>query len=269
MIRWSANLSMLFNEVSFLERLDAAAKAGFGAVEFLWPSGVDLNALAAAKQQAEVDVALFGIDPGDMPKGDRGFPNDPAKIKWWRERADAAFDLAKKLGTRRMNVLAGNEIEGLTRAQMIDCLCENLTWAIPRADANDVTLVVEPLNRIESPRYILGRTAEALQVIESLHSPRVQLQFDVYHTQRTEGNLVRLLQEHIRQIGHIQIADSPARAQPGTGEINWRFVLSELEKLGYAGYVGLEYKPSPTTLASLAWLPHDKRRACRTDDLSL
>jgi hydroxypyruvate isomerase len=269
MIRWCTNLTMLFREVPFLERFQAAAEAGFAAVEFSWPSGVDLDALVAAKEAARVEVALFNIDTGDVASGDRGFANDPAKRDWWRERTEVALVLARRLNAHRINALAGNEVLGLSRAEMLDCLCENLTWAIPKAAAAGVTLLLEPLNHFESPRYLLNRTIEAVEVIERLNSPQVKLQFDVYHAQRTEGNLTRLLQTYIERIGHIQIADSPDRHQPGTGEINWRFVLSQLEAYDYPGSVGLEYIPVPATLDSLAWLPFDKRRACSAHHLRL
>ena len=267
MLKWSANLTMLFKENPFLERFKAAAGAGFGAVEFMWPSGVDLKELLAAQVSSGVKVALFNVDSGDVPAGDRGFPNDPAKRGWWREQATIAFDLAGRLGCTRLNVQAGNEVLDLSRAAMLDCLCENLAWALDQT--RDITFFLEPLNRFEHPRYILGRTSEALEVIERLNHPCVQLQFDVYHTQRTEGNLVKLLQTHIAQIGHVQVADSPSRNQPGTGEINWKYLLGQLEALNYDGYIGLEYNPVPNTLASFGWLPADKRVLCSAANLNL
>ncbi len=272
MLNWSANLTMLFRELPFLERFDAAAAAGFAAVEFMWPTGVDLSALVARAARA-VQVALFNVDSGDVPAGDRGFPNDPAKREWWRARTLVAIELAHRLGhVTRLNVQAGNEVPGLSRAAMLDCLTENLAWALEQDPG--ITFLLEPLNRFEHPRYILGRTSEALEIIERLQHPRLKLQFDLYHTQRTEGNLVSLLRAHRTAIGHIQIADSPDRHQPGTGEIAWRFVLGEIEALGfegpgYQGFIGLEYIPLPDTLTSLQWLPADKRRACSVTDLAL
>jgi hydroxypyruvate isomerase len=231
----------------------------------MWPMDVDLDALVSARSASGVEVALFNVDSGDVPAGDRGFPNDLAKIDWWRSRVGVAIDLAGRLGCTRLNVQAGNDVPGLSRFAMLDCLCVNLAWALEQTQ--DITFFLEPLNRFEHPRYILGRTSEALEVIERVQSPRLQLQFDVYHTQRTEGNLVNLLQNHIAHIGHVQVADSPARNQPGTGEINWRFVFSQLETLNYDGYIGLEYIPAPNTLASFSWLPTGKRFSCSTGDL--
>jgi hydroxypyruvate isomerase len=268
-LRWSANLSLLFKEVPFLERFQSASAAGFGAVEFLWPAGVDLEALVDTKEAAGVDVALFNIDAGDIAKGERGFPNLPTHKRWWRERTELALDLAERLGAPRLNALAGNESSEFTKEQMRDCLLENLAWAIPKAQAAGVTLLLEPLNRFENPPYMLRSIDDTVSILTRLNSPQVKLQFDIYHTQRNEGNLVRLLQMHADRIGHIQIADSPERHQPGTGEINWRYVLGQLEACEYHGYVGLEYNPHPTTLDSLAWLPAAGRRACTAQDLTL
>ncbi len=270
MLTWSANLTLLFKELPFVERLAAAANAGFAAVEFMWPTGVNLDDLVAARAASGVQVALFNMDSGDIAAGDRGFPNDPSRRAWWHARLLDALELAQRLGgCARLNIQAGNEAPGLSRPASLDCLTENLAWALEQTAATDITFLLEPLNRFEHPRYLLSRTSEALEVLERLRHPRLKLQFDIYHTQRTEGNLVSLLRAHHDAIGHLQIADSPARHQPGTGEIAWRFVLGELEALGYTGFIGLEYIPLPDTLTSLQWLPADKRRACTTADLIL
>jgi hydroxypyruvate isomerase len=267
MLRWSVNLTMLFKEVPFVERLKAAATAGFGAVEFMWPSDINLDTLVAARIESGVDVALFNVDSGNVAAGERGFPNDPARKDWWRSRMAAAIELAGRLRCPRLNVQAGNNVVGVSEAEMLDCLCENLAWALEQTA--EITLFLEPLNRIEHPRYILDSTAEALKVIERLNHPRLKLQFDIYHTQRTEGNLVGLLQKHMAHIGHIQIADSPGRHQPGTGEINWKYVLGQVETLNYDGYIGLEYNPIHETLGSFAWLPLNQRNACEAQELNL
>ncbi|MBN1922972.1 MAG: TIM barrel protein [Anaerolineae bacterium] len=270
MLNWSANLTMLFKDLPFVERLHAAASAGFEAVEFMWPTSVNLDELVAARIASGVQVVLFNMDSGDVAAGERGFPNDPSRRAWWRARLMDALELAERLGgCSRLNIQAGNEAPGLSRRAMLECLTENLTWALDQTSSTGITFFLEPLNRFEHPHYILSRTSEALEVIERLQHPRLRLQFDLYHTQRTEGNLVNLLRAHHDTIGHIQIADSPARHQPGTGEIAWRFVLGELEALGYEGFIGLEYIPVPDTLASLQWLPADKRGACSTADLIL
>ena len=267
MLKWSANLTMLFKDLPFNDRIQAAGNAGFEAVEFMWPIGVDLDALVAATKASGVKVVLINVDSGDVPAGERGFPNDPSRREWWRERTRVAIDLAEQLGCSRLNVQAGNDVPGLARQAMLDCLCENLQWAL--GQTQEITFFLEPLNRFEHTRYILGRTSDALEIIERLNHPRLKLQFDVYHTQRTEGNLVKLIQTHFKHIGHIQIADSPKRNQPGTGEINFNYVLGQLEALNYDGFIGLEYIPEPDTLGSFGWLPKEKRTTCTTADLIL
>lgn len=267
MIRWSANLTLLFKEVPFLDRFGAAALAGFDTVEFLWPSGVDLNALVHAKEASDLTVVLFNVDAGDVPAGERGFPNDPARKAWWRERTLKALDLADRLGTRLINVLAGNQVVDRSRAEMIDCLCENLLWALEQHP--HITLLLEPLNPLQNQRYLLISLPEAMQVIDRLAHPRVKLQFDLYHVQRTQGDLVENLRQHLPYIAHIQAADAPGRNQPGTGEIHWPFVLGQLEGMGYGGYVGLEYNPLPDTLGSLTWLPQELRRDCMAVQMNL
>jgi len=267
LLRFSANSSMLFGEVPFLQRFDAAARAGFGAVEFLWPSGIDLDDLVTTKESACVDVALFNVDAGDMPKGDRGFPSDPSRRAWWRGRFDAALALAVRLDCNRLNVLAGNAIDGMKREVQIGCLVDNLRWAVPRAEQAGATLMLEALNRFEHPRYLFTRSDEVQAVMERIGSPTVKFQYDVYHMQRMEGNLIATLRRCVDSIGHIQIGDSPDRHEPGTGEINYACVLAEVERLGYKGYIGLEYNPSGSTDESLAWLPPDKRKTATTADL--
>jgi hydroxypyruvate isomerase len=258
---------MLFGEVPFVQRFDAAASAGFGAVEFLWPAGIDLDALVAAKEAAGVDVALFNVDAGDMLKGDRGFPSDPSRREWWRERFDVALALAARLGCPRLNVLAGNVIDGMNREEQIQCLVDNLRWAIPQAEPAGVTLMLEALNSFEHPRYLFTRTDEVLDVLERIGSRTVKFQYDVYHMQRMEGNIVATLRRCIDRIGHIQIADSPERHEPGSGEINHRYILAEIERLPYEGYIGLEYSPSRSTEESLHWLPYSRREIATAADL--
>ena len=268
MINWSVNLSMLFMELPFLYRFQAAADAGFSSVEFHWPSNIDIDSLVDAKQASGVEVVLLNIDAGDIQQGDRGFASHPERKSWWRARAETAIRLARRLNAKRINALAGIEVQDYSRETMRDCLCDNLTWAIPKAESLGISLMLEPLNRYEFPGYLITRTSEAIEIIDQLGSSSVQLQFDFYHTQRNEGNLIDLLGTHVKSIGHVQIADSPDRNQPGTGDINWLPVLKELETVGYAGFVGLEYTPIPNTIESLRWLPRSMREQCRADQLT-
>jgi len=269
MLRFSVNISMLFKEVDFLDRFERTARAGFDAVEFLWPSGVDLGELVQAKESASVKVALFNVDAGDMPAGDRGFLSDPTRRDWWRERFGVALELAGRLDCPRLNVLAGNAIAGIDREAQIDCLVDNLCWAIPQSERAGITLLLEALNLLEHPRYLFVHSAEVLAVLERIGSPTAQFQYDAYHMQRMEGNITATLRDCIERVGHIQVADSPDRHEPGTGEIDYRYVLAEIERLGYKGYIGLEYNPSGVSEDSFAWLPPDKRKSATAADLIL
>jgi len=269
MLRFSANLSMLWREVPFLERFQRAADAGFGAVEFLWPRGEGLDAVVRAKERAGLVVALHNMDAGDMPAGDRGYANDAARRDEWRAAFLQALELAERLGCTRLNCLVGNDLGTASRAAQLDVVRDNLAWALPHAEKVGVTLMLEALNTFESPRYLLACTADSLALIEKLNSPWIKLQYDVYHMQRMEGNLIPTIKANVARIGHVQIADPPGRHQPGSGEINWRNVLVALEEAGYDGYIGLEYVPLGTTEESLAWLPRERRRVSGVTDLNL
>lgn len=259
-MRFGANVSMLFKEAPFLERFGRAAEAGFSAVEFWWPAGEDLGEVEAAVKGADLDVALFNFDAGDMPAGERGLVSDPARRERFRENVPVALDLARRLGCRRMNVLVGHDKEGMSREERLDLARENVAFAADEAKAAGVTVLVEAVNTFENGPYLLHTTVQAVQFVRSVGRENVKIQHDLYHMQRMEGNLVANLRENIGWIGHVQVADSPGRGEPGTGEIHYPFVFGELERLGYDGYVGLEYNPTGgDTEGSLWWLPGELR----------
>jgi hydroxypyruvate isomerase len=259
-VRFSANISILFKEVPFLERFGRAAEAGFDAVEFWWPSGEDLGEVEKAVKEAGLTVALFNFDAGDMPGGDRGLVSDPERREQFRENVPVALELARLLGCRRMNVLLGHEIEGMSREEQLGLARENVGFAADEAHKVGIELVVEAVNTFENGPYLIYTTDEAVEFVESVGRGNLAIQHDFYHMQRMEGNLVAKLREHIDVIGHVQIADSPGRGEPGTGEIHYPYVLGALEELGYDGYVGLEYNPTTaSTEESLGWLPYELR----------
>jgi hydroxypyruvate isomerase len=261
-MRFSANVSILFKEAPFLERFGRAREAGFSAVEFWWPSGEDLAEVEGAVRDAGLTVALFNFDAGDMPSGERGLASDPDRTEQFRENVPVALDLARKLGCRRMNVLVGHEKEGMNREDQLALARENVASAADGAREAGVTVLVEAVNTFENGPYLLRTTGQAVEFAKSVGRENVKIQHDVYHMQRMEGNLVATLREHIGVIGHVQIADSPGRGEPGTGEIHYPFVLVELERLGYDGCVGLEYNPTTeTTEESFGWLPEESRGA--------
>jgi hydroxypyruvate isomerase len=259
-MKFTANLSILFKDVPFLGRFARARDAGFSAVEFWWPSGEDLDAVRAAVAEAGVEVALFNFDAGDMPAGDRGLLSDPDRFEQFRANVPVALDLAAGFGCRRLNALAGLERSAGEREAQLALARDNVAWAADQAAAIGADILIEAVNTFENGPYLLHTTAQAAEFVEGVARPNVKLQYDAYHMQRMEGNLVATLRERIGSIAHVQVADSPGRGEPGTGEINYRYVLGQLEELGYDGYVGLEYNPTtPTTEESLGWLPEQVR----------
>jgi hydroxypyruvate isomerase len=257
-MRFCANVSILFKEVPFLERFERAARAGFPAVEFWWPAGESLDAVEAAIAQAGLDVALFNFDAGDMPAGDRGLLSDldPARRRRFRDNVPVALALAERLGCRRLNALVGLERSPETRDEQLGHAAENVAWAADQAAPQGAEIMIEAVNTFENGPYLLPTTRAAAAFIGRVGRPNVRLQYDAYHMQRMEGNLVATITEHASVIGHIQVADSPGRGEPGTGEINYPFVLDAIERLGYDGWIGLEYNPTTaSTEESLGWLP--------------
>ena len=260
-MRFSINVSTLFKEVPFLERFARVPEAGFGTVEFWWPGTEveDLDEVAEAVKAAGVTVALMNFSAGDMAAGDRGLAGNPERADEFRENVPIAIELARSIGCRRMNVLLGHEAPGMDREEQLALARESVGFAADRAREAGIEVVVEAVNTFENGPYLLHTTAQAVEFVRSVGRGNLTIQHDLYHMQRMEGNLVANLREHIGVIGHVQIADSPGRGQPGTGEIHYPYVLAQLEDLGYSGYVGLEYNPVGTTEESFAWIPEEGR----------
>jgi hydroxypyruvate isomerase len=270
-MRFCANVSILFKEAPFLERFGRARNAGFSAVEFWWPSGEDLGEVEAAIGDAGLSVALFNFDAGDMPAGDRGLLSDPERQDRFRENVPVALELARRLGCGKLNALVGQEISGMSREEQLELARVNVAWAAGRAAEYGVEVLVEAVNTFENGPYLLYTTRDAAAFVRSVGAANVGLQYDFYHMQRMEGNLSVNVREHIEGIGHVQVADSPGRGEPGTGEIHYPYVLGVLEELGYDGYVGLEYNPTTErTEDSFAWIPERLRGGeVKVGDLNL
>lgn len=259
MVRYSANLTMLFNEVPFLERFERAAAAGFRAVEFLFAHNVDQDGVERELRRHGLELVLFDPDGGDFAAGDRGYLCDPRRRDHLVKTVEDAIATARRFGCRRLNVLAGNRVDGAGEAEMRRTVVENLKRVAPLARAAGVTLLIEALNTWESPRYFLDRSRLGFEIVQEVGEPNVRFQYDCYHMQRMEGQLIETMTKNLSWIGHVQIADVPERHEPGTGEINYPNVLRALERAGYVDYVGLEYRPSGKTEDSLVWLPREAR----------
>jgi hydroxypyruvate isomerase len=270
MLRFAANLSLLFREVPFLERFEAARREGFRFVEFWWPAGEDLREVAAAVRDAGVEVVALNFPAGDMAAGDRGLAGVPDRVAEFRALVPAALDFAEALGTRRMNALVGLRDPRWEEAAQWDLARETVRWTADRAAEAGVTVLIEAINPFENGPYLLSNTRAASEFVRAVDRPNVKLLYDVYHMQRTEGNLTATLREIIGEVGHIQVADSPDRGEPGTGEIRFAHLFRTLETLGYERFIGLEYRPAgPTTASGLGWLPEQARReGIRGSDLA-
>jgi hydroxypyruvate isomerase len=254
MPKFAANLSMLFTEHPFLERFARAKAAGFQAVEFLFPYEYESSAIAHELRRNELEQVLFNLPAGDFTAGDRGMANDPNRVEEFRAGVHQALGIAAELGCGRLNCLAGLRLAAVPEETQTATLIENLRYAADAAASAGVLQVVEPLNVFDAPGYFLPTPESGFAIVERAAHPNLMVQYDVYHAQRMSGNLAATIAARIYLIGHVQIADSPARNEPGTGEINYPFVLQALDDAGYDGWVSLEYRPRHTTEASLRWL---------------
>lgn len=254
MPRFSANLSMLFTESPLPERVERAAAAGFRGVEMLFPYSEDVDALAAALRATGSEQVLFNLPAGDFAKGERGYANDPGRRAEFREGVARALEIADRLGCRRLNCLVGLSLPDVEPAAQLETVAENLAWAADETAKAGVLQVVEPLNAFDAPGFLLTTPSQGFALVERVGHPNLKLQYDVYHAQRMEGNLAATIAARVDLIGHIQVADSPDRHQPGTGEIHWPFVFAAIDASGYDGWVSAEYKPLGRTEDTLAWM---------------
>lgn len=254
MLRFSANISFLFAERPFFERFAAARAAGFTAIEFHFPYEFDRAALAEVVLTSGMEVVLFNLPAGDWAAGDRGIACNPRRIAEFQDGVGQAIDYARLLGCPRVNCLAGIAPGDIAYDKARETLVENLRFAAAVTKRAGVELVLEPLNTRDTPGFFVATTRVALALIKAVGNDNLRLQYDLYHAQVMQGDLARTLQEHLPQIAHIQLADNPGRHEPGTGEINFPFLLQHLDRIGYTGWVGCEYKPGGRTEDSFGWL---------------
>lgn len=261
MPRFSANLSMLFGEHEFLDRFDAAAKAGFKGVEYVGPYDHAPEAVAERLKRNGLAQVLFNLPPGDWAKGERGIAVLPDRIDEFRKGVDTAITYAKALDCPQVNCLAGIAPQGVDAAVLENVFVENLKFAAAKLKQAGIRLLIEPINTIDIPGFFLNTSRQALALMERVGSDNLYLQYDIYHMQIMEGDLARSIEKHLPRIAHIQLADNPGRHEPGTGEINYPFLYDHLDRIGYAGWVGAEYKPRAGTVEGLGWFKDLSRKA--------
>ena len=253
-VKLAANLSLLFPQLPFPERFAAAAKAGFRYVEYQFPYAFgSAREIAARARDAGVEVVLHNITGGDAAKGDRGIACLPDRVAEFRAGVELAIEYAKEAGCPRLNTLAGIAPAGVERAKLRDTLIENLRFAADRLNAAGLTLLTEPCNRRTIPGFFLSGSKDGVEIIDAVRASNLMLQYDIFHMQIMEGDLARTIERLLPRIGHMQLADVPDRHEPGTGEINFGFLLQHIDRVGYAGSIGCEYNPKGDTTEGLAW----------------
>jgi hydroxypyruvate isomerase len=254
MPKFAANLSLMFNEVPFLDRFERAAKAGFKAVEFQFPYDWPVREIAARLQGAGLKAVLHNFPAGEWGRGDRGLACLPHRVEEFRASVPQAIEYALTLGVDRLHCLSGIEPEDQLPTVIFNTLLNNLRWAAAECAKAGLKVLIEPINRFDMPGYFLGDTKRAVYVMDAVGADNLLLQYDLYHAQRSEGELAATMERLLPRIGHMQIADNPGRHEPGTGEINYPFLLQRMDALGYEGWVGCEYVPVGGTEAGLAWM---------------
>jgi hydroxypyruvate isomerase len=254
LLKFSANLSFLYQDKPFLDRFAAAAADGFPAVEYLGPYEAPKETVAETLAAAGLKQALFNVPSGNWAGGERGIASHPDRVEEFRAGIATALDYAKALDCPKVNVISGLVKPGADLQVLEDTLVANLQYAAPRCADAGVKLLIEPINTRDIPGFFLTTTAQAERILERVGNDNLYIQYDIYHMQVMQGDLVPTYERLRDRIAHVQIADNPGRNEPGTGEINYRFVFAALDRLGYDGYVGCEYKPKAGTSEGLGWM---------------
>ncbi|AQS60843.1 Hydroxypyruvate isomerase [Rhizobium rhizogenes] len=254
MPRFSANLSFLYQDLPFLERFAAAARDGFSAVEYLGPYSDPKERVSAALSESGLQQALFNVPSGDWAGGERGIACLPDRIDEFREGVGLALDYAAALQCPQVNVIAGLVPAGVDTGTLEAVLVDNLKYAAARCAEAGVRLLIEPINLRDMPGFFLSTTDHAERILGKVGSDNLFIQYDFYHMQIMQGDLIPTFLRLREKIAHVQIADNPGRNEPGTGEIAYGFIFSELDRLGYDGWVGCEYRPRAGTSEGLGWM---------------
>jgi len=254
MPKFAANLTMLFTEMPFLDRFEAAHKNGFSAVEFLFPYAWPADEIKALLDTNKLELVLHNLPAGNWDAGERGIACHPDRVNEFKEGVNKAIAYATILGVKQLNCLAGKKLDHVSAEQTHTTLVNNLKFAAQELKHHGLKLLIEPINFFDIPGFYLNHTQHALDLIDSVGSDNLFVQYDIYHMQRMEGEIAATIEKHLSKIAHIQIADNPGRFEPGTGELNYAFMFKHLDQIGYQGSIGCEYKPKTTTEAGLGWL---------------
>jgi 2-dehydrotetronate isomerase len=254
MPRFAANLSMLYNEHAFLDRFGAAARDGFAAVEYLFPYEFAAGDLAARLADNGLQQVLFNAPPGDWAGGERGLACLPGREDEFKRGVERALDYARALKCPRVHLMAGLAPDGADRAVLRATYLANLAWAA--SQSRDITFLIEPINTRDIARFFLNRQDHAHEVVREVGAPNLKVQMDLYHCQIVEGDLAKKIELYLPtgKVGHLQIAGVPERHEPDIGEINHPYLFALIDRLGYDGWIGCEYRPRGNTSAGLGWM---------------
>ena len=253
MPKFAANLTMLFNELSFFDRFAAAKATGFTGVEYLFPYDFEKAVLGELLEQYGLTQVLHNLPAGNWGAGERGIAILPDRVAEFRDGVRQAIDYAKALDCSQLNCLVGIVPVGADLHELNEVLVKNLRFAADALARQRIRLLIEPINTRDIPGFFLNRTEQAVQLISDVGSDNLFIQYDIYHMQVMEGDIAPTLRKHLARIAHVQLADNPGRNEPGTGEINYPFLFRHLDEIGYRGWVGCEYKPKTTTVEGLGW----------------
>jgi hydroxypyruvate isomerase len=254
MPKFAANLSMLYGEHDFLERFAAAAKDGFQGVEYLFPYAYEKQALVDALKKNKLTQVLHNMPAGDWDAGERGLACLPDRVGEFQDGVGKAIDYARALGCTQLHAMAGIRPDGVDPDKVAETYIGNLRFAAGETKKAGIKLLIEAINTIDIPGFYLSTSAQALAVIDTVGSDNLYFQYDIYHMQVMEGDLVRTIEKNLAKIPHMQLADNPGRHEPGSGEINYPFLFDAIDRMGYKGWIGCEYKPKAGTTAGLGWL---------------
>ena len=254
MPKFAANLTLLYNEHAFPDRFAAAARAGFSGVEYLFPYDFDKNRLAEQLHEHKLIQVLHNLPAGDWPGGERGIACHPDRVGEFQDGVGQAIEYATALNCKQVNCLAGIAPAGAASDRLRATLVSNLKFAAQKLKQSGIKLLIEPINTRDIPGFYLNRTQQALDLIAEVGSDNLYLQYDIYHMQVMEGDLATTIEKNLKLIPHMQLADNPGRHEPGTGEINYDFLFAFIDRIGYQGWIGCEYKPATTTDAGLGWI---------------
>ncbi len=253
MPKFAANLSMMFNEVDFLDRFKLASEAGFRGVEYLFPYAYPKEQLGELLGRHGLKQVLHNLPAGDWAKGERGIAVLPERVGEFQEGVGQAIDYAKALGCGQVNVLAGIAPGSLGPDKLRETFVANLRFAAQQLKPHGIKLLVEAINTFDIPGFYVSTTRQTLDLIDAAGGDNLFLQYDIYHMQRMEGELAATIERHLPRIAHLQLADNPGRHEPGSGEINYPYLFNHIDRLEYTGWIGCEYKPAMSTAAGLGW----------------